>query len=344
MALYVRTGNGGADPDFLIGDLGFIIITGATWKSLSYSDNLGPGGGLGQFTDTELKNSFDLFDAIFAGDLEWSTDGAAQRTDPFDADIALVINLSNNDFNLTDGYLVLPNRTGPPPIARPGEIYYDTNDGYVSFYDGYQTRYISLIEAGVPSVVDHGNLTGLTDDDHSQYPLLTGNSSRNNITGTFNFADGYLTLPVDAFAPIINVVSGAATVVAGILYIYDASRAKWLSVHRDKYVSNRNAAASTNIYLRIGEGTPSNTTGIRMTRNGTITSLAAQTDTAETWIFEVRKNDVLSSITSLSISAAIGSQNNTINIDVSQGDELQFFCNGSGINHPVGIVEVAWRI
>lgn len=425
MALYVRTGNGGANADYLIADLGYTVLTGASWTPISYSDKFGPGNGSGQFTDIELKESFDLYFAITTAALEWSVDGIVKRTDTYDADVALVIDISNNDFNLTDGYLVLPNRLTPPPgTPRGGEIFYDTNDGYLVFYDGYHSMYTQLSQGNavsdhgaltglgdddhpqylllagnatrnaitgvindssgrlrLPSNVspvsnftspfageiafdsddgyllfydgttwrrdgykaDHGELTGLSDDDHSQYGLLTGNATRNHITGTYSFADGYLTLPVDAFAPVVNVVGGAVTVVAGILYVYDSTRAKWLSVHRDKFITSRNATAST-IYLRVGEGIASSATGIRMARNGTITSLAAQSDGIETWVFEIRKNDSVSVIASLTMTAVVGNQSNTINVDVSQGDELQFFMNGSSVDTPVGIVEVAWRI
>lgn len=42
---------------------------------------------------------------------------------------------------------------------------------------------------------DHGALTGLGDDDHAQYPLLSGTSVRNAVAGTFDFTSGALFLP-----------------------------------------------------------------------------------------------------------------------------------------------------
>lgn len=426
MSLFVRTATGGASPDFLIEDLGFNIITGATWKPLSFSSNLGPGQGAGQFTDIELKDSLDLYTAIVGGQLEWSTDGTTVRVDTYDADIAFVLDLSNNDFNLTNGKLVVPNRTSPPATLRPGELYYDTDDGYLVFYDGYQLQYMSLSEGG--AITQHSALGGLGNDDHLQYLLLNGSATRNTATGTINLTGGRIRLPSnvnptanfttpiageiaydsddgylvyysgsswlragtnlphallsglgaddhpqyfhlsqnetilgtptfnpsittapafvitpDISAPTTLLVDGSISLVDGMLYAYDATRAKWLSVHRDKYMASRNGIA-TSLYLRVGDGVAMSNTGIRMSRNGTITSLSAQTDGVETWTFEVRKNNSVLVLASLVLTAVSGGQINTINVDVASGDELQFFCNGTAVDFPVAMCEIAWRI
>lgn len=128
-----------------------------------------------------------------------------------------------------------------------------------------------------------------------------------------------------------------------IAYCYDQNRSKWLSVDRYRFASGRDALA-TNIYLRIVDNIASSSTGYRMQRDGTITGITVQSDSSATWTFEVRKNDSATVIASLTVTAAAGGTTNTLNVDVSSGDELQFFCNGTAIDKPVGIVEVAWRV
>ena len=83
--LCVRTGNGGTDPKFLIKDLGYAVRTGVSWKALSYIHTLGPGNP-GQFSEEELKDSIDLYNAINDSDLEWSKDCVNEQVGWFHVD------------------------------------------------------------------------------------------------------------------------------------------------------------------------------------------------------------------------------------------------------------------
>ena len=38
-----------------------------------------------------------------------------------------------------------------------------------------------------------------------------------------------------------------------------------------------------------------------------------------------------------------GNENDTINIDVNKGDFLQAYCNGTSVDYPQALIEVAWR-
>jgi hypothetical protein len=432
MSFYVRTGNGGSDPDFLISDLGYVVLTGASWTVLSVHNGLGPIDGYGQFTADELKNSYDLYMAITDGYLEWSQDGIAQETGTFDSDVAFVKDFGNNHFDLRDGRLTIPNRQSGWVPTLAGDFFYDTDDGYLVFYDGYESKYVQLSEGGdltshdqlsglldddhtqylllsgnaarntvtgsidlngtldasggrlglpsdtdpaanfatpaageiafdsddgylvfydglswveltdtTSSVTDHGVLTGMLDDDHTQYALLSGNAARNVVSGTFDFTTGEIILPVDVSPP--TGVDGKTSFIGGILYVYDGTRSKWLSVERQMWWAARNGNA-TNLYLRGPDGLASSSTGYRAMRNGTIVGLVAQTDSAHTWTLEVRKNGVVTPIASLTLTAVAGSSTTSTNVDISAGDEIQLYCNGTAVPQPLAAVEIAWRV
>jgi hypothetical protein len=426
MALYVRTASGGTGPDVILNDLGITVETSATWVLLSSADGYGPENAGGQFSAIELKESQDLYDALTGTPtLEWSTDGSTARSDPYDMDVQFVIEAQNNDWDLSFGRLTLPNKFNGFSNPRPGDLYYDADDGYLAFYDGSQTMYVALTESGtvsdhgalaglldddhtqylllaggavrntvtgtinltggrlelpsdanptanfatpvageiaydsddgylvvyngsawvnVTNGVQHDTLSGLLDDDHTQYALLTGDSSRNNITGTFNFGDGYLIAPTYNIAPTTSVIDGALAIVDGVMYSYDGTRSKWLSVDRKQYWAARDNGGVSNTYLYALDSVPTSVTGYRVLRNGTITGLVAQTSANSTWTLQVRRNGVVTAIATLSLSATTGSQTTTTNVDVSQGDRLQLFASGSSIANPVAGLEIAWRI
>ncbi|MBE7692440.1 hypothetical protein [Tenacibaculum finnmarkense] len=129
----------------------------------------------------------------------------------------------------------------------------------------------------------------------------------------------------------------------GILYIYDGTRAKWLSVDRTMVGWGVNNANTTNQYLRQFNGAQSSQNGWRMIRNGTITAISAQTNINQTWTLEIRKNDGTTAIASLTITNQQGNHNNSVNIDVNEGDFIQAYCNGSSVDYPETLIEIAWR-
>lgn len=128
----------------------------------------------------------------------------------------------------------------------------------------------------------------------------------------------------------------------GILYAFDSTRNKWMSVDRTTIPFGKNNN-TTNEYLRQINGTPSNTTGWRMMRKGTITGVSVQTENSPTWTLEIRKNNVTIPIVSLNISSANGNHNNNINIDINEGDVIKAYCNGTGVRRPEALIEIAWR-
>jgi len=210
---------------------------------------------------------------------------------------------------------------------------------------------ISFADAGAGSTLTIAHAQVASGDLHTEYLRADGYralSGDMDVNGVVTFDPSTSTDPAfvivpDSAAPTTKVVDGAVSVVGGVLYAYDGTRSKWLSVDRKMVWAGRNANA-TNLYLRTVDSVATSVSGYRALRSGTITGLVAQTGSNSTWTLEIRKNGVTTPIASLSITTASGAQDATINVDFNAGDELEIFCNGSAVPTPVGGAEIAWRV
>ena len=131
----------------------------------------------------------------------------------------------------------------------------------------------------------------------------------------------------------------------GKLWVYDSSRSKWLSSDRATFGAGERGRAK-NKYIPVFDGQVSNLSGYRVVRAATITAISAQTRVNETWTLRVRKNGDLADITSLVMTGVNGNHDDSINIDLDEGDRVQFFAETTGffgIRDPLVWVEVAWR-
>lgn len=131
----------------------------------------------------------------------------------------------------------------------------------------------------------------------------------------------------------------------GRAWVYDNSRGKWLSTDRLDASAGRKGRAK-NSYLRLMDGQASNLTGYRLPRTATITSVSAQTRVNETWTLRIRKNGSSTNLVSLVMSNEDGKHDNSINVDLDEGDQVQFFADTTallGIRDPFVWVEIAWR-
>lgn len=129
----------------------------------------------------------------------------------------------------------------------------------------------------------------------------------------------------------------------GLLHAYDATRSKWLSVDRVSVFWGRNSNNTTDEYLRQNNGATSDNNGWRMIRNGTITAISVQCNADQTYTVEIRKNDSTTVIASLDVDNSQGNHDATINVDFDEGDFLQCYLNGTSIDYPQVMLEIAWR-
>ena len=186
--LYVRTGSGGAGPDTLIQDLGYTVVTNVSWTLLSASSPAEALGNSGQFSARDLRDSQDLYDLITAGTLEWSKDGSVvELAADYVADYHMMQDFSDDTLDLTDGGFVFPNGNTTPASGIEGQAFWDADDDSLYLWDGTQWIVVAT-SSGVNN--DHGVLTGLLDDDHTQYLLLTGDATRNEVTGSIDMSTG----------------------------------------------------------------------------------------------------------------------------------------------------------
>lgn len=97
--------------------------------------------------------------------------------------------------------------------------------------------------------------------------------------------------------------------------------------------ASRNSSNTSNIYLRTGDGTPTNISRFILPWNCTLIAISTSTNSSETWVAEVHSGLSLVSGASLS-SVATTSNYSTYNIDFNAGDDISLYCNGTGIDNP----------
>lgn len=147
--------------------------------------------------------------------------------------------------------------------------------------------------------------------------------------------------------PVNGLAGGQLGIQAGILYVYDSSRSKWLSIQR-MFLTFGKRGKSKNQYLAFGAGDLySNNSGYRLARNATIISITGQLDKPGTCDIKLLKNDTLTAILTLPIISSTGNQNITVNVDLNASDYLQSYVGVAApqqqVDDPIVIVEIAWR-
>jgi len=169
----------------------------------------------------------------------------------------------------------------------------------------------------------------------------------------FSASGGYAPMELTdlSSAPNTSLIQGQMCMVDGVLYCYDSTRLKWLSVQRELLVFGRKGRL-TNGWLSFGVGSlPSNNSGYRLLRNGVIIGMSVQCD--KTVVngsadIHVRRNDASPNITTLTIlSGTYGSSDTNYNVNVLADEFLQCRvakATSGGIEDPVVMIELAYII
>lgn len=128
----------------------------------------------------------------------------------------------------------------------------------------------------------------------------------------------------------------------GVPYNLDTGRQKVLSLTRPVFQAAAHGANVSSRYL-VTDGVPTaGPQGFYVPRDATITALWAKSRSNGPWSIEVRKNGANLTLASLAVIGS-ASANPQLNIDVSAGDWLQLFLVGTGVQHPIAALELAWR-
>lgn len=268
-----------------------------------------------QFTYDEITGSDDLRTAVSGG--------------------GLIVNDGVSDFTAISGtyYLTLEN------LQHLQLNYYDKSE--------LQTSGQSEVHWGnltnKPDLADHNTLDEAYDEGGSGAGrTLYVDAGAVQLDATVS---GYapIELTEQSSLPTIGLAAGQLSVKNGILYAYDSTRSKWLSVQR-MFLNFGRAGRTKNQYLDFLAG-PSNNSGYRLARNATILSITGQLDGVNSCDVIIRKNDVATNIVTLNISSAIGDTDTTTNVDVAANDYLQSYLSTSAspAEGPMVIIEIAWR-
>lgn len=146
-------------------------------------------------------------------------------------------------------------------------------------------------------------------------------------------------------APTTNLAAGQLAVVNGIIYIYDNTRAKWLSIQRQTFAFGRRGLTKVQYLPYFGGSLASMTSGLRLMRKAVITGISMQASVAGTGSVNLRSNNGSSNIATLAITSALGNQDTSTNVDLAQGDTLQAIFNSVvGVEDPMVLVEIAWTL
>lgn len=135
-----------------------------------------------------------------------------------------------------------------------------------------------------------------------------------------------------------------------LLFNWDGSRTKWLTVYRDILNCGRSiVSAAGTTFMRVGDATQSSTAGFKMNRKGTIVGASVENDnilTAEKNV-EVRVNN--SSVNKVTLNIPISSKSISVdnsNLDFNAGDIIQVAAtsgtSGSALSNAVVLVNVAY--
>jgi hypothetical protein len=202
-----------------------------------------------------------------------------------------------------------------------------TKDGHL-VTKKYVDDNIITVSGGI--VQDHGQLLGLSDDDHTQYILANGSRG---LSGNWN-AGNYSITALKYYGN-GSTLSGVAYVDGDDVYFYDTTRNKTLGVAIIEVGGARESVSTTDQYLRTYDGTPFNLSGSALPWDATLVGIVMSgEETNQTWTIQVRKNGSTTSLASLTINNAYENHDWSKDVDFSAGDRIQLYLSGTSIDYP----------
>jgi hypothetical protein len=140
--------------------------------------------------------------------------------------------------------------------------------------------------------------------------------------------------------------TGQLAVIGDELYMYDATRGKWLSMQATPLQWSRNGDAG-NETLRFGGDTRAINTGASMPFDGTIvyiTANAAGGNASKGFEVRIKSGVTIKSTTAFNLTSSVFRKTD-YNVNFVAGDYINVFANNTGadVTDPAVIVWVKWR-
>jgi hypothetical protein len=209
------------------------------------------------------------------------------------------------------------------------------NEGWTEPLWATVYRYIGVVG------LTGGTIPGLDMDTvYNGGSVITVDNGPVVLNASNNYAPLQLT-PI-SYAPTTNIQGGQIANIDGILYSYDSTRNKWLSVYQPS-ISFQAKRGDAN-YLSSGFHSDLNS-GYSALRDGTILGIAAQVGSGnQSKSFAIRKNGIMTDLSTFSLTTG-SFIDDTLDIDFSAGDSLQIYCAATGapVNDPRVNLVIAWR-
>ena len=157
---------------------------------------------------------------------------------------------------------------------------------------------------------------------------------------------GIPALELNAQSSPTGTVTGQIALIGDKLYMYDASRTKWLSVETTALQFGRNGNTN-NRPLRFGGNVENNNSGAMMPINGTIVAVSARAaGGASAKQFQIRVRNGTTNVTTSNFNlSSLEYTSITDNIDFSAGDYITVFAQNGGGNStsPIVVLWIKWR-
>jgi len=161
---------------------------------------------------------------------------------------------------------------------------------------------------------------------------------------TLSASNGYAPLELTPLgsAPTTGLADGQVANVNGLLYSYDNTRSKWLTI--DQPVIEFSTRLGDANYLSSGWFSATSA-GFTALRDGTLIGITANGIGNLTKSFAFRKAGSSTDLATFSLAAG-SYTDSTTNIDFSAGDILQVYCSATGapVINPRVDLHIAWRL
>lgn len=195
----------------------------------------------------------------------------------------------------------------------------------------WRTQILGTLDDAYNEGDENNDHTIIVDDGPVEFDATSGTDAPIHLTELSTF-------------PTTNLSGGQLAVVGDTLYLYDDNRGRWIGTERTTMVFGRMKPTKDQYLNSFGGNMPSNNSGIPIDQDSVIVGLASRIDTTGTCVIHIYKNDVETSIASITITAGTNAQDVTINVNVDAGDNISAYLEATtAVQDPIVRLKIAPR-